>query len=134
VVVLCDAERPADHPALRTSVLEGHLFDRGRWNTGLCFRPLEGVGLNAPSELLVTGGCSLDELFVGQPGVDDLPRHRVRQPYVATDVDPEPYIGRTGGARAARIDGNQPRTVAHAAQQVMEKDRVGLACVRTPQD
>src|SRR5207245_6426546 len=62
VVMLRDAERPADHSSLGACVIEGNLLDRCRGYSGLRFGALEGVGLNAASELLITGRRPPDAL------------------------------------------------------------------------
>src|SRR5207302_7572416 len=125
-----DAERPADHSSLGACVIEGNLLDRCRGYSGLRFGALEGVGLNAASELLITGRRAPDELRVVKTRMDDLARHCDGQRDVAPDIDAEPPVGPLGGARAPRVDRDEARTVAHAAQEVMEEARVGLACVR----
>ena len=77
VVVLCDAERPADHPGLGAPVVERDLLDRRGRHARVRFGTLERVGLDAPRKFVVAGGGPRDELLVGQVVVNDHSRHRV---------------------------------------------------------
>ena len=115
VVMLRDAQGPADHASLRSRVVEGHLADRRRRHPGLSLCALERVGLDAALEFLVTGGGARDELLVGETGVDDLACHGVGQGDVAAHVDAEPHIGPFRGAGAARVDRDQAGAIADAA-------------------
>jgi hypothetical protein len=79
-------------------------------------------------------GGALDELVVGEAGMDDLPGDPVRERDVAADIEAEPDVGPLGRARPARVDRVQPGAVVDAAQEVMEEDRVRLSGVRAPED
>ena len=108
VVVLGDAERPADHaPSACAYVVRGLANDVGR-NAGGALGELERVRLDAArysSKLVVR---IRDERSVGQTGVNDLARHRVGQCDVAPDVQPQPHVGPLGGGRASRVDHVEP--------------------------
>ena len=58
---------------------------------------------------------------------------RVREGDVRADVEAEPDVGPLGRARPARVDRVQPGAVAHAAQEVVEEDRMRLPGVRAPE-
>jgi len=79
-------------------------------------------------------GRPIDELAVGETGVDDLPRDSVRERDVRPDVEAQPGVGPLGAARPAGIDRIELRAVADAAQQVVEEDRMRLSGVRAPED
>ena len=77
VVVLGDAEGPADLGPVGPRVGVSRLPDDFRRDAGLPLRQLEGVGLDAGPIRLEAGRGVPDERLVGQPAVDDLPGHRI---------------------------------------------------------
>ena len=103
-----------------TPVTRSRLFERPR--------------LDRLSVRLETGRRPLDELHVGETGLDDLARHRVGQRDVGADVEPEPEVGPLRRRRAPRIDDDQLRAAVHGLEHVVEEDRVRLARVRAPED
>jgi len=105
----------------------------GRY-AGLALGAVERVGLDAADVLGVSGRRALDELRIGEAGVDDLARDRVGERYVAADVETEPEVRELGRARAPRVYRDQPRAVADSAQQVVEEDRMRFARVGAPKD
>ncbi len=134
VVVLGDAERPAELRRLGRGVVVRHLADhvcRHPGDGGATFeRPLvDGLGVGVEP-----GGRVTDELFVGEAGGDDLATDGVGEGDVGADVDAEPDVGPCRRAGAARVDGVHLRPVADALDEVVEEDRVRLARVRAPQD
>jgi hypothetical protein len=112
----------------------GQLADRVGRHAGGALGVLEGVRLHCPAVVLEVLGRALDELAVREPGVDDLPADRVGQRDVAADVQPEPQVRPVGRARPARIDRDQPGTVADTAEEVVEEDRMRLSGIRAPED
>jgi len=112
----------------------GELADRLGRDAGLALGVLERVGLDLGAVFLEALGRVGDEGLVLQARGDDLPADRIRERDVAADVEAEPEVGELGGAGPPRVDGDQPRAVADAAQQVVEEDRVRLAGVGAPQD
>ena len=133
VVVLGDAERPADHRPVGRRERMSQLADGLGRHTRLLLRVLERVALDLFAVGIEVGRRPLDELAVRKAGVDDLARDRVRERDVRPDVEPEPDIGPFGRGRPARVDRVQPGAVADAAQQVVEEDRMRLPGVRAPE-
>ena len=134
VVVLGDAERPADHRSVRSRVRERDVLDGLRRHAGVLFDPLQRVRLDGFGERVEAGRRASDELAVREPVVDDFARHPVRKRDVTADVDPEPRVRPFGRARAPWIDRDQSRSVAHSFENVVEEDRMRLARIRAPQD
>ena len=99
VVVLGDAERPADHGAVGAGIGVGGLADRLGRHAGLALAPLQRPLLDAGGVRLVAFGGAIDELAVVQPGMDDLAGDRVRERDVGADIDPEPACRPTGRSR-----------------------------------
>ena len=109
VVVLGDAEGPADHRARRRGEGVGQLADGLGRDAGLALGVVERVRLDlGPVGVEVDRG-PLDELAVLEAGRDDLAADRVGERDVAADVEAEPAVRPFGGARAARVDRVQPR-------------------------
>ena len=133
VVVLGDAERPADLGAVGARVRVRDVLDHVGGHAAQRLGPLERVRLDRRDVGLEARCAALDELAVVQPGVDDLARHPVRQRDVAAHVEAEPRVGPLRGRRAARVDREHPRAVVDRLQHVVEEDRVRLAGVRSPQ-
>ena len=134
VVVLGDAERPADHRPRRRGERVGQLADGLGRDAGLALGVLERVRLDLGLVGVEVDGRALDELAVLEAGRDDLAGHRVGQGDVAADVEPEPAVGPFGGGRPARVDRVQARALADALEHVVEEDRMRLAGVAAPQD
>ena len=134
VVVLGDAERPADLRLAGLRVRVRDVADRRRRHARLALGVLERVLLDALAVRVEAGRRPLDERAVLEPGVEDLARHRVGERDVRADVEPEPHVRPLGRDGAPRIDDHQPRAVVHALQDVVEEDRVRLARVRSPQE
>src|SRR5690242_18930837 len=65
--------------------------------------------------------------------MDNLPPHRVCQADVAAYVEPQPNVRPLRRTRPAWIDHVQLRAVANSLEHMMEKDRMRVACVGTPQ-
>jgi hypothetical protein len=112
----------------------GQLPDRLGRDAGLALGVLEGVGLDLGLVRLEVEGRPLDELGVGEAGVDDLAADGVGQGDVTADIEAQPDVGPFRGARPARVDRVQPGAVADAAQEVMEEDRVRLPGVAAPEN
>ena len=134
VVVLGDAQRPADHRLLGRRVGVSCLADGRRGDAGLALGVLEGVALDARPVALVAGGRATDELLVGQAGGDDLAAHGIGHDDVRAHVQAQPEIRPFGGRRPARVHGEQARAVPHPLQEVMEDDRMGLPGVAAPEE
>ena len=134
VVVLGDAERPADHAAVGPGERVRRLADHLGGHAGQPLALLERERLDGGRVRLEALGRVVDEGAVAQAGMDDLARHRVRQRDVGADVEPEPAVGPLRRRRAARVDDEEPGAVAHALEQVVEEDRVRLAGVRAPEE
>ena len=96
VVVLGDAERPADHRPRRGREGVGQLADGLGRDAGLALGVLERVRLDLGLVGLEVVGRALDELAVLEARGDDLARDRVGQRDVGADVEPEPAVGPLG--------------------------------------
>ena len=96
VVVLGDAERPAQLGPVRPGVGVGQLPDLLGGDAGLRLGPVQGPLLHGGGELLEAGGGPLDEAAVLQPGGEDLPGHGVGQGDVGAHVE-----GRWASAKRA---------------------------------
>ena len=107
VVVLGDAERPADHRARRLGEGVGQLADGLGRDAGLALGVLERVRLDLGLVGLEVDRRALDELAVLEAGRDDLARHRVGQRDVAADVEAEPAVRPFG---ATTSGAGRPRT------------------------
>ena len=94
---------------------------------------LERVRLDAAAIRFEAGRGALDELAIAQASGDDLAADRVGERDVRADVEAQPHVGPRGGARPPRIDGVQPRALAHPLQQMVKEDRVRLARIRAPE-
>ena len=134
VVMLGDAEGPADHRPRRRRECVRQLPDRLGRDAGLALRIVERVGLDLRLVLLEAGRRALDELAVLEARSDDLAGHRIGQRDVAADVDAEPAVGPFGRGGPARVDRVQARTLPDALEHVVEEDRMRLAGVAAPQD
>ena len=136
VVVLGDAERPADHARGRRARRRGRVSRMTSAGTPVsALAPLERARLDASARTSSKPlGGALDEGAVREAGVDDLARHRVRERDVGADVEAEPAVGPLRRRRAARVDDEQPRAVVDALEHVVEEDRMRLAGVRAPED
>ena len=96
VVVLGDAERPADHAAVRARVRVGDLFDHIAGDAGVLLGAFERIRLDASRVVVVAGGGATYELSVREARVNDLSRHRVGQGDVTADVEAEPDVCKFG--------------------------------------
>src|ERR1019366_6527086 len=134
VVMLGDAEGPADHAAVGARVPERDLPDRGGRYPRLAFGSLHGIGLHGARVLVVARRGASDEFGVGEARVNDLARHRVGERDIAAEVEAKPNIGPLRRTSATRVHGDQARTVVNSTQQVVEEDRVRLTSVRAPED
>ena len=134
VVVLGDAQRPADHRPVRLGIGVGGLADELHGHAGLALGVLERVRLDVGLEGLEVGRRPLDELAVLQPGGDDLARHGVGERDVRADIEPQPAVRPLGARRPARVDGPQSGAPVDPLQEVVEEDRVGLAGVAAPEE
>ena len=108
VVVLGDAERPADLGTVGAGVRVRRLPDDFRRDAGDLLGVLQGVGLDVGPERLEIGRGALDERQVGEPGVDDLAGHRVRERDVGPDVEAEPVVGPLRGRRTPGVYDEEP--------------------------
>jgi hypothetical protein len=133
VVVLGDAEGPADHGLVGACVRVGQLADRGGGHAGLALGVVERIALDLRPVRLEVGRRPVDELAVREAGMDDLAPDRVGEGDVRPDVEPEPDVCPFGRARPARVDRVQACAVADAAQEVVEEDRVRLPGIRAPE-
>ena len=95
VVVLGDAQRPAQLGPVRPGVGMGQFPDQLGRDPGLRLGPGQGPLLHAGGELVEAGGGPFDETAVLQPGGEDLPGHGVGQGDVGAHVQ--------GTARRRRI-------------------------------
>src|SRR5262249_47508037 len=84
--------------------------------------------------LVEAGRRVVDELTVLEARGDDLAAHRVGERDVGADVERRPELRPLHRARPARIDGEHPRPVAQAPEQMVKEDRVRLARVRSPEE
>ena len=70
-----------------------------------------------------------------QAGVDDLAGRSCSTSAMSVPtLRPSQHVGPAGRAGPARVDAEQARAVAHAGEDVVEEDRVGLPGVRAPED
>ena len=133
VVVLRDAERPADHRAVRLRVRVRDLLDDLGGDARHGLAALERPFHHRRPVLLEAGGRVLHERVVVQVVHDDLARDGVRERDVGADVDAEPQVAPLGRLRPARIHHDHLRPVVDALQDVVEEDRMRRARVRPPQ-
>ena len=134
VVVLGDAEGPADHRLVGGGQRVRRLANDVGGHAALRFGEFKRVRFDRRSIRLVALRRVLDELRVGQPGVDDLARHRIGERDVAPDVVPHPHVGPLGGRRPPGIHDVHARPVPHPLQKVMEPDGVRRTRVRSPEE
>src|SRR5205823_3388570 len=130
VVVLGDAERPAELRVPRAAVGVCELADRLGRDARDALRLLERPWLDRGVVGLEAGRRALDELHVGEPRLDDLAPNGIRERDVGTDVEPEPQVGPLRRRRAPRVDDDELRAVADRLEDMVEEDRVRLARVR----
>ena len=90
VVVLSDAQRPAELGPVGTGVGVGQFRDLGGRYPCLCRRGVQGPLLDSGGELIEASGSPLDEAAVLQPGVEDLAGDGVGEGDVGTDVQGQP--------------------------------------------
>ena len=90
VVVLGDAEGPADHRHRRRRVLVRQLADRVGRDARLALGVGQGVRLDRGGVGVEPLGGVVDELAVPETRGDDLARDRVRERDVGPDVEAEP--------------------------------------------
>ena len=133
VVVLGDAERPADLGSIRARIGVGDLLDHVGGHPGERLGALERVGLDGGGVGLEARGGAGYELAIVEPREDDLAGHAVRERDVAADVEAEPRVRPLRRRRATRVDRVHAGAVVDRLQDVVEEDRVGLAGVRSPQ-
>ena len=133
VVMLGDAEGPADLGCLGGRVVMGDIPDDLGWDTGDVLGPIQRPLVDGRRVGIEAAGGMGDEAVVRQPSVDDFAANGVGQGDVGTDVDAEPHVGPLGRSGTSRIDGVHLGAIAHAFEKVMEEDRVGFAGIRPPQ-
>ena len=134
VVVLGDAERPADHRAWRRGERHGQLADGRCRDAGLALGVLQRVRLDLGLVGLEVDRRAIDELTVLEALGDDLAPHRVGQRDVRSDIQAEPAVGPLGTGRATRIDRVEAGALVDGLEDVVEEDRMRLAGVAAPQD
>jgi hypothetical protein len=132
VVVLGDAERPAQLGPVGPGVGVGELADRLGRHAGDLGAAFERPLLDRRGVLGVAGGGAVDEVGVDQSGVDDLAGDRVGQGDVGADVQAQPHVGELGRRATPGVDDVQGGAVADAGEDVVEEDRVGVTGVRAP--
>ena len=133
VVVLGDAQRPADLGPVGAAVGVRQFADQLGRDAGDLLGPLERVRLDRRAVVLESGGRPADERLVDQPGVDDLPADRVGQRDVGADVEAEPRVGPLRRGRAPRVHAVHPRAGLQSLQHVVEEDRVCFTRVGAPE-
>ncbi len=131
--MLGDAERPTQLRPIGTRVRVRNLTDHLGRHTRFHLAPVEGPRLDRLGVDVEVDRRPVDEGFMGQAGVDDLSRHRVRQRDISAHVEPHPYVGELCGRRAPRIHDEQPGAAAHSRQHMMEEDGMRFAGIRAPQ-
>src|SRR5215510_8251523 len=129
-----DAKCPAKFGATSRRVSMSRLLNPLCRNASVALGSLECVGLDGTLVFLKIAGCLVDEFLVGKTGRDNFPCHRICKGNVRTDVNAEPHVRPLSGSGPARIDDEEFRAAANALQQMVEKDGVGLPCIRTPQE
>src|SRR5215472_9695679 len=134
VVMLGNAQRPADLRALCPGIGMRGLPNHLPWHASLAFRAFQRVFLHASPISLESAGRALDELLVRQSRMNNLARQRVCQRNVAAHVETQPRICPLRRARPARINHIKLRAVANPFEHVMEENRVGFPRVRAPKE
>ena len=132
VVMLGDAERPADDGALRFGICVRRPADDFRGNAGFTFRALQGIVFNALAIGAESARGVVDKPPAGETGNDDLPTHGIRERDVGTHIQAQPHVGPPRRGRASRVNNKHPRAVAQAFQHAMKEDGVRLPRVGTP--
>ncbi len=133
VVMLGDAEGPADLRALSPGVSVGGLPDNRGGHAGLTLRARERILLDAIPIGLESARGVLNEAFIDQPGNNDFASHGVGQRDIGTHFEAQPHVRPLGRGRAPRIHNVQPGAIVHTLQYVVEEDRVRLPRIRPPQ-
>ena len=65
--------------------------------------------------------------------MDDFARHGICQRDVGPDIQPEPGLRPLRGTGAPRVHHEKLRSIPYSLEHVMEKDRMRIARVRSPQ-
>src|SRR6185437_10063944 len=128
-----DAQSPADYGAVSLGIGVRDLPDSFGGYAGLALGALQGVLFDALAILRQSAGRVVDEPPMGQPGGDDLPAHRVRQRDIGSDIEPQPHVRPLRGGGPPRVHHEQAAATANPLQHMMEKNRVRLPRVGTPQ-
>ena len=134
VVMLGDAQGPADHCPVGAGIGPRQLANRFRRDARNLFRVLRRVLLYTFAEFVEPAGRILDKAAILQPQRQNLPRYRIGQRDICPHVQSQPFLGELGRAGPPGIHDEQPRPVMQPLQHMMEEDRMRLAGVRSPQD
>ncbi len=112
VVMLGDAERPADDCALCLSICMSGLADNFRGNTRFAFCALQGIFFDALAIGFKSTGGVINKLLVGETRNDDFPPHGVGERDVSANIQTQPHVCPLGRSRTSRVDNKHPRAVA----------------------
>jgi hypothetical protein len=134
IMVLGDAERPAELGAVGAGVSVGQLADRLGRDARFLLGILQRVGLDTGLVFLEVERRAFDEFAVLKPSREDLAADRVGQRDIGTDVQSQPAVGPLRRAGPAGIDDVELRAVLDPFQDMQEVDRMRLTRIRAPED
>ena len=132
IMVLGDSQRPADHRAIRGRIIDGELADDLRRNAGNGGRFADVAAQGACAIILKPHRRATDEVAMFELAVEYFASQGVRNGDVCADVKPDPRVGPLRGRGPARVDDDELCTLAHAFENVVEKNRMRLARVASP--
>ena len=133
VVMLGDAKGPAELGTRGFCIRVGSFANPFGGDAGIFFRAFERVRFDRCFVLLEMACRVFDELFIGEAGGDDFARHGVGEGNIGTNIEAEPDVSPLRRGSSARINDEKLGAATNALQQMMEKDRMRLASVRTPE-
>jgi hypothetical protein len=134
VVMLSDAESPAELRAAGTGVCVRYFANDSRRDSGLTLGEGQRVFFNAGAIGVEAAGRLSYELLVGQSRHDDFAAHGVGQGDVRTNVKPHPTVSPPCGSCSTRVDDTEFGAMFDRFQKVVEEDRVRLARIGAPQE
>ncbi|MEM8902579.1 MAG: hypothetical protein AAGF02_02660 [Actinomycetota bacterium] len=134
VVVLGDAEGPADLRPFGGRVGVGDLADRLGRDAGELLAARQRVGLDVGGERIEAVRRPFDESWWWRSAAMISPGDGVDQRDVAADIEAEPQVREAGAVGAAGTDAERLRAVAEPGQEVVEEGRVRGAGVRAPEE
>ena len=134
VVVFGDSERPANHRLICSSKRMRHFLNDVRSHARLVGRVLERIRLDRTAVFVESRCRVVDKFLALESGRDDFTRERIRQYDIRTHIDTRPYMCPLRRTGSPRIDRVQTGSVSDSSKKMMEKNRMCLSRVRSPQE